>query len=519
VFASAYGQAPLYYSNQNQYFLHGLAEAGVGLLPGDWLANTCDPTPLFSGLVALTARFLHPAAFYLYHALLLGAYAAALVGLFATLAGDEAAARRWPVFAALLVLTHSAVARWLSHRLLGYDYPWYLQTGLATQYVLGAMFQPSVFGVLLVAAVCLFGRGRPFTAAVCVALAATIHSTYLLPGALLTLGFLAALLRGGERRRALVLAAVTLLLVLPVVAYTVLAFAPTSPEAFAEAQDILVNLRIPHHARPDLWFDPIAAAQVGWMVLGLVLARRTTIFLVLAVPFALMVVLTLIQVATGSPGLALLFPWRVSAVLVPVSTAVVLTRLATIPSRLLDRPAVPTACVALMAVLAAGGLWICVGGLAFRTGDEDVAVMDFVRGSAEPGDVYFVPVSVPDLVKSTRGSLSSDFKPPAAKRQDVRLIPSDLQRFRLAAEVPIFIDFKSIPYRDIELIEWRDRIRVAQRVQDQIAAGRLADAVAELRHHGVTHLVQPAARHLSGPGLHLIYSDTHYRVYQLTGTP
>src|SRR5579883_3127440 len=70
-FAAAYGQAPLYYSNQNQYFLHGLAAAGDGQLRADWLARTADPTPVFSGLVAWTARFLHPAAFYLDHAALL----------------------------------------------------------------------------------------------------------------------------------------------------------------------------------------------------------------------------------------------------------------------------------------------------------------------------------------------------------------------------------------------------------------------------------------------------------------
>ena len=46
VFSLAYGQAPLYYSNQNQYFLHGLAQAGVGHLHEDWLANTVDPTPV-----------------------------------------------------------------------------------------------------------------------------------------------------------------------------------------------------------------------------------------------------------------------------------------------------------------------------------------------------------------------------------------------------------------------------------------------------------------------------------------
>jgi len=35
-FVVAYGQAPLYYSNQNQYFLHGLANAGVGRLSDDF---------------------------------------------------------------------------------------------------------------------------------------------------------------------------------------------------------------------------------------------------------------------------------------------------------------------------------------------------------------------------------------------------------------------------------------------------------------------------------------------------
>src|SRR6516225_1997929 len=98
-FAAVYCQAPLYYQNQNQYSLHGLARAGTGLLDEDWLANTRDPTPVFSGLVAATARWLHPWLFYLYYALLQGIYAASLLGLFIRLAGPEAAARRWPAFA------------------------------------------------------------------------------------------------------------------------------------------------------------------------------------------------------------------------------------------------------------------------------------------------------------------------------------------------------------------------------------------------------------------------------------
>src|SRR5262245_49206736 len=82
LFSAAYCQAPLYYSNQNQYFLHGLARAGEGTLNEDWLANTKDPTPAFTWLVEQTARVLPRETFHVYHALLMGVYAAALAALF-----------------------------------------------------------------------------------------------------------------------------------------------------------------------------------------------------------------------------------------------------------------------------------------------------------------------------------------------------------------------------------------------------------------------------------------------------
>ena len=55
-FALAHTQSPLFYSNQNQYLLHGLATGGHGHLSHDWLANTRDPTPVFSALVAAGYR-------------------------------------------------------------------------------------------------------------------------------------------------------------------------------------------------------------------------------------------------------------------------------------------------------------------------------------------------------------------------------------------------------------------------------------------------------------------------------
>ncbi len=467
--------------------------------------------------MALTARYLHPWLFYVYHALLLGAYAAAMLGLFASVVGPDVTRRRWPAFVALLVAAHAALPRWLSYRWLGNDYPWFLQAGVAGQYVLGAMLQPSAFGVLLVVAVCLFVRRRPLLAGACVAAAATFHATYLLAGAMLTLGFLTALLREGRRREALTLGALTLGLALPVTLFSLIAFRPTTPEAFAEAQSILVNVRIPHHTQPALWLDRIAWLQIGWALLGVVLARPGRLRTTLAVAFALSAALTLAQVATGNLTLALLFPWRVSSVLVPIATTVVLSRLVAVRVLPLDRRAawVAAGCVAF--ALVGAGVWIMSGRLAFYMDDAELPVMDFVRQTKRPGDVYFLPVHVPDLAKTTRGSLSSDFKPLPDKQSDRRVIPVDLQRFRLSTGAPIFVDFKAVPYRDADVLEWYERLGLARAALEGLREGKLSEGLAALRPHGITHLVLPAAVELRGPDVELVYADDYYRVYRLKG--
>src|SRR5581483_4885805 len=149
-FAAAYTQAPLYYSNQNQYFLHGLAAAGRGDLAHDWLANTRDPTPLFSACVAWTYTHLGEWAFQAGYCVLMGVYFLSLVALIdATLGLPKNRAARF-LLLALLVAVNAAVVRLAAVRLFGTDVPRYLHYGLAGQYVLGPAFQPSAFGVVLI---------------------------------------------------------------------------------------------------------------------------------------------------------------------------------------------------------------------------------------------------------------------------------------------------------------------------------------------------------------------------------
>ncbi len=530
VFALAYCQAPLYFSNQNQYFVHGLADGGHGYLEQDWLANTKDPTPIFTFVVATTYRYFHVNLFYVFYALLMGIYFCSLVRLFTRMAQERATPLVSISFIALFLFLHSGALRLASTRLLGTDYPWYFQAGVAGQYVLGPIFQPSAFGTLLILSVVLFAYNKPYLAVISSALGAVAHATYLLPAAILTTAYMVALCFERQFRRATLVGLLALAIVLPIVVYNLLNFSPTSAENFAKAQEILVHFRIPHHAIPRLWCDEIAMAQTAWVLLGIFLVRGR-LFIVLLITFLLSALLSGIQITTDSHLLALLFPWRMSVILVPIATTIILTRAVLVLGMWLQHP--PTwrivagwiANIALIAGCVACGMAIMYFELAFQTRDEELRMMDHVYRNSQADDIYAIPVNIPDLEKEVHGAQKSDFKPLPTLRKNEQFIPLNLQRFRLFAGVPIFVDFKSIPYWDRDVLEWRERLNVNRQWYTDLKEGRDIEAAKSLRKSNVTHIVVRVPRTAEGEVtdaifpdaslFELFYEDGYYRVYRL----
>jgi hypothetical protein len=508
-FAAAHTQAPLFYSNQNQYLLHGLAAGGYGHLSADWLSTTADPTPLFSGGVAVVYRVagLWP---------LQAAYFVLLMGYF--VAAWRLAERVAPLaplprllgWAALFTVAHAAVFRVLSVELTGVDYPWNLQAGVAGQYLLGPGIQPSAFGVLLLASVAAFAADRPLLAGALAGLAGLMHATYLLPGALLIAGFLVKLLTERRTRTAVSVGAVSLACVLPAVGYAGVTFAPDDPATFAEAQRVLAEVRIPHHAVVARWFDTVAALQFVWILAGLFAVRGTRVFVPLAVAAGASAALTLVVTAFPNPSLALLFPWRLSALLVPVATAALAARAA---SRLPAQRWLSWTSAAALAAMAAAGVWVMTTHVGYAMNTAEEPLLEHVRTHAKPGDVVLIPTRIP-AVGSGRGSMSASFTPPPRPRPGSNLIPVDLQRFRLATGVPIYIDFKSVPYADDEVLAWYRRVRRAEAWYD-LADWTAAGVRDELRREGITLVVSPRDRPLTAPFLEPVYADDAYHLYRV----
>ena len=491
VFGLIYGQSPLYTSNQNQYFLHGLARAGLGYLRNDWLANTLDPIPLFSGLVYATIQLLRTDVFfYFYYALLMGIFMVAILGILEVVFEWSQEKLKRYVFIVLFLAVHSAAMHFFLSKILGTETPFLIEGGFADQRLLGQVLQPSTFGVFMVLSISLFLREKVLSSLLSLAIAIYFHPVFLLSGAILTLAYMWVIFRRESSITApLKLGAITLLMVSPILLYTIFVFRPTSPEMIREVNDFLVNFRNPHHAIVSEWFDWTSIVKTAIILAALTIVRKTKLFPVLGIMTLGMVLLTLVQLIGDNNALALIYPWRISVLLVPISTSLLIAFLVTNiyerwktdwenQKRWLN----PTGIIIL-------SLLIIIGIIRFQLEcnrqqiNEEFAMMAYVAEDKSPGDLYLVP----------------------AKMED----------FRLATGAPVFIDFKSVPYRDTDVVEWYRRVRLANTFYTGKKDPCEALPVFATREE-ITHIVlQTGDRAGTCPDIKPVYEDENYTVYSI----
>jgi len=490
IFTVVYAQSPLFTSNQNQYFLHGLAEAGIGFLKQDWLANTLDPTPVFSFLVYITYRFSHTYMwFYLWYAILLGIYLFSLLGIARTLFKAQSQ-KSTIIYFALILGLHSAALRFLISQAINPNWAYLFEGGVAGQRLFGPVFQPSTFGVFLIVSIYLFLQKRRYAALFASALAVTFHPTYLLSAALLTLAYMWVVFKEeGSASKSILLGIVSLVLVFPVLAYVYKSFGGTASEIAQQARDILVNYRIPHHALIANWLDISVYIQLALVFSAIALLRRTSLFPIMLVLTVMTISLTFIQAFVNSNYLALLFPWRISVVLVPLSTSMVVAYLVFVQldKFLIGKPTYQSGIVYLSLIGMAG--LIIVGATRFT--------LDLNRQSSS----------------NNRAMMNYVYKSKSA--EDNYLIPPKLQDFRLVTEAPVYIDFKSIPYQNQEVLEWYARIQAADRFyRYQGDSCSLLDQIIETA--GVTHVILEKSGNMPHCAtFEKVYQDDSYLVEKI----
>lgn len=439
IFGLAYTQDPIYNSveNQNTKFLHGLANAGYAFLNEDWVANTIDPLPAFTWLVQTTYKYIHPEyMFYVYYFCLFGIYVYSMFAIVDYVFNFNKSQLKYLVYFAAFIVIHT-----VHLKIFEFDTGIDLHYGVALQYILGPVFQPSTFGVLLVCSI-YYALDCKYYLAVCLtAISATFHPAYLVSAGILTFSYqITILVREKNILKAILVGLLSLALILPVYSYMSLTFTPTTPEIWHQAEDFIVRLRVPHHSLPQVWLKQDgykSYIQALLVIIALWIVRKTNLFLILLIPFVLTVASTIVQLIIDSDTIAFIAPWRMSIFLVPISSSIILGK---IVFSAFDKYQVSIAkyqqritrlSIAIISIIVIAGTVDQI--LSFGYGKTSNQMMDFVKEQRQSGQTYLVP---PDL--------------------------ESMKKFRLRTGVPIFINDKTHPYKDTEVLEWIDRLGQAR---------------------------------------------------------
>ena len=424
--------------NQNTYLLHALAHAGHGRLQSDWMAQTADLTPVFSKLVEVGYRLIGSPVLYL------AQFAVAFIvfGSLLTIVRRHLRAGELLVVAAGLAMIVSPPARQLG--LLDIA-----MRGVAGQYVVSTYIQPSDAGVLIVMAIAVHvsdvRHGSLLAAAACGA-AAVLHPTYIIPGGVVAVAIAADQYRRSQDAAHSLVPLGLYTLVSAPLALRLLIDLPLADEAAM----VLVHARIPHHTRPEVWFGLDDAARIGLVTLAVWLYRHDAVGVIVGVTGTLSLSASVAATALDNDRLLLMFPWRVSVVVVPISATLLLAWLIRHLSgisalRRLSRATLVASLVAL------------------------IVLMGF---------------SVRRFARSTTGS-----EPFASVPTGTYLIPPDEEDFRLASGQPVLVDAKTHPYRGDELLEWWRRVRAVRAFYDSGGCEPLSRVLE--RWPDVTHVLLP----------------------------
>jgi len=249
-----------------------------------------------------------------------------------------------------------------------------------------------------------------------------------------------------------------------------------------------VSYRIPHHAQIDQWLDATVAVKMTLLLAALYLSRRSRgVFSILLGSALIAILLTAVQALLGSSFLALIFPWRLSIYILPLSTTVILAAIAAgiSASPLFHSTAWLNALKISSgaAILAA----VVIGAIRFK--------LDLDRKAANPERGLFTHIYT--------------HKQP----QDLYLTPVKMQDFRLESGAPAYVDFKSIPYKDTDMLEWYRRVQIADEFYQSGDCECLRDAVAR---ENITHVViETGQMSLACPFTDVSYQDQYFTILRI----
>ena len=425
LFALSIGQVAFFEGN-HVHLLRSLANIDYLMLSEDWLVNEIDHVPFFTFLTTYIIKYLSLAVLNILH-IALSLICAISIFYICKINFSNYDFKRiiffWFLFLVLI----------FNEKSFAY--------GVAGQFVLNPVYQPSTFGVLIISSLAFFAYRKENLSVILVILSATIHPTYIIHAFFLICGYLIYSLIYKDYKSFFKISFLSLILITPIILYLILNIYISDFEIYLEGQSIMAEKRIPHHTMVRSWFSYKDLQTLFLISVSLLLTYSSKrIFIPLVFVVLSTVILTIIQYFTSSNFLGLLFPWRSSVYIVPICSMIILTKIII----LVDNKYLKST----------SKLYLCLNGLAFL-----LIIFFTINGifeSYKSHKNYKTNYPISTLIKEYKNDITR------------LLIPINLEHIRLNTGLPVFVDWKTTPYRNDALIKWYERIKLTNSFYDTI---------------------------------------------------
>jgi len=298
--------------------------------------------------------------------------------------------------------------------------------------------------------------------------------------------------------------------------FTTIGMNSAEVQTFQNALDIVKNGN--PHLDEHLWLNGLGLFKIALMIVAAIFLRKTKLFLPFVFLLSISFLLSLIALVFGNSFLINLAPWRMSVVVVPVSTLVLLYAF----TEKLPRPASVLAVI--ISIAAVATIFYRIFGEAEILPQWRIATLAaaitaslfafFVLSKRKFWQVYFSTTLIMILVlcgiitmifehkyeaqKPEKGAVA--FAREHSEKGDLYLVPPELTDFRLEAGVPVYVDDNL--YFSTKMADWLKRRDIADafyRQQNQLCG-----------ESQISKIVIPVSSKINCENWKEIYRDEHY---------
>jgi len=413
-----------FFSNQNTYLLHAYLLSNPDVLNNDWLSNTIDGTPVFSiftsylfsfgDALAINFNKIFEVIFYVY--------------LFKLIQRSYPTKNQIELALIVLIICFAS----------SYFLPIFM--GLKGQSILGGIYQPSIFGVFLLSSLYHYLEKQYIKSYAFLLIATIFHPSLLLTS--VTLGIIFLLFLKNYKQQLIFLSA-GIIGFIPLILY--IYFNIYVLEYSSSASNILVNFRIPHHA--DLSnFNFLDVVRIILCALCIYACKDDFLKKILLATFVFICFYLVLANVIDSNSFLLLFPMRISQLLLPIVITVVSIEIFYYLKNFIDR-IISERAIILCCKLVVSILVILNSAIVYKKMNNDLFY---------------------NLTSFT-------------SQEEVWLIPPDSANIRLNLKQPVFIDEKSHPINHKEITEWKTRLDYASEFYSSSSESEQQNALNEIK--------------------------------------